>query len=103
MTDLFLDPTIISIVLGSVMPILVGVVTKQVASNALKATALAFLSGVTGILAGAQTAGGIVSRETLMLAAVAWVVGVATHFGYYKPTGVSDKVQEKTSNFGVGG
>lgn len=102
MTDFILDPAVISIVLGTVMPILVGVVTKQIANRGLKASLLAFFSGASGVLAGAQTAGGVVSRETLLYAAVAWVVAVASYYGWYKPTGVSDKVQEKTKDLGVG-
>lgn len=96
------DPAVLSILLGVVIPVITGVVTKEVAHAGLKATVLLFLSGLTGVLASAQTNDSVISKQTLIFAAVAWAVGVATHFGWLKPTGVSDAVQSKTSNIGIG-
>jgi len=102
MTNFFVDPAIISVLLGSVLPILVGLVTKEVAARGLQAAILALLSGATGVLAGAQSTGGVISRTTILYAFVAWVVAVATHYGFWKPTGASDAVQQKTSDIGLG-
>lgn len=97
-----LDPTILAIVLGSGLPIIVRFVTKEVASSRLRAIALAFLSTATGVLSTAQTHNGFISKETLVFAAVAWVVAVASYYGFHAPAGVTDWVGEKTSGVGIG-
>lgn len=101
-SSISVDVQMLSVLSGLVLPLLVGVITKEVANNGLKAAALAFLSAVSGLVVSAQQGNGLVSKEAVLAAAMAWVVGTATHFGLYKPTGVTAAVVEKTSNFGVG-
>ena len=101
--DLNIDPLMLSILLGTVLPILVGLVTKRVADRGLKAASLAFLSAATGVLSAAQTNDGLITKETLFFAAAAWATAVATYYGLLEPTGVAGAVQEKTQTFGIGG
>lgn len=89
-----IDVGILTIVVGSLLPILVGIVTKKVESSGLKASLLLFLSALSGLAATAINGGGIISSQTLVAAVVAYVVAVASHFGFYSPSGITDKVQE---------
>lgn len=96
------DTGVLAALSGLVLPILVGIVTKKVASRTLKATLLALFSAAAGVVAAAQGNGGVVSKETLLLALMAWVSAVATYTGIYKPAGVTETVQDKTADFGLG-
>lgn len=89
------DMALLAIVVGTVLPILVGIVTKEVASGALKSVILAFLSAVTGLVNGAINADGLFTKEAVIAAAVTWVTAVATYYGFLKPTDVSPKVNAK--------
>lgn len=96
-----IDPAVLSIALGTVLPILVGIITKQFRSGAVKSSLLALLSAVSGAATVAINDGGVLTKETIIAAAITWVTAVATYVGFLKPSGVSPKVNEKTSNFGV--
>lgn len=85
----------LAVVVGTVLPIITGVVTKELASGGIKATILALLSAVTGLVNGAVNADGVFTQEALLAAAVTWVTAVATYYGFLKPTGVSGKVNAK--------
>ena len=104
-TTLFeLSPLAVSSLLGVIIPIVVGVITKSSASPGLKAVANIVLSGVAAVVTQNLVEGGgaVLSQDTLVLAALTWVVSIATYFGLYKPAGVTDKVQTKTAGFGLG-
>ncbi|WP_264032188.1 hypothetical protein [Cellulosimicrobium sp. SH8] len=93
-----LDPaTVVQILVAIVLPVLVGLVTTRVTSGAAKAWLLAALSLVTSLLVelGRAVAQGVTyDFGVALLAAIpAFVVSVATHYGLWKPTGVTDKVQ----------
>lgn len=79
------------------LPVLVGLVTKAATSGGVKAVLLAVLSAVTGVasaLIQANDADVSVDLYPLALAAVSvFVIAVATHYGLWKPTLVSAKVQ----------
>ncbi len=97
------DVTFAAILVGTIIPILVGVITKSTAAAGLKATALLFLSAVGGVLAVAiESNTGIIEKPTLIAAAVTFVTAVATYFGFLKPTGVSPAANNATSGFGLG-
>lgn len=98
-----IDPAILSIVVGTILPVVVGIVTKQVASGALKSSLLALLSGAAGVANNALNDGGIFTKETLIAAAATWVTAVATYYGFLKPSGVSNAVNTKTANIGLKG
>lgn len=96
------DVATLSLIVGVVLPILVGVVTKELASGGLKATLLALFSGVAGLVNGAINADGVFTRESLYAAATTWVIAVATYYGYWKPTGAAQKVAQATDKAGIG-
>lgn len=87
------------------LPILVGLVTKRFADGSVKALLLLLLSAITGVVNQAILSGGLLSKETVIAAVVAYVIAVASHYGFLKPssiTGTDGVVQRKTENVGVG-
>lgn len=102
-TVVTLDPQVIAGVVGTLIPILVGLLTKLDAPRGLKAVANAFLSALSGVLVTVLDGdGSFVVGEFLTSAGIAWITSVATYYGLYKPTGTAQKVQDKTAGFGVG-
>jgi hypothetical protein len=79
------------------LPVVVGLVTKASWSGGVKAGLLALLSAVTGVasaLIQANDANVSVDLYPLAISAVSvFVVAVASHYGLWKPTLVSDKAQ----------
>lgn len=93
-----LDPAaVVQFLIAVVLPVLVGLVTTRVVSGASKAWLLAGLTLATSLLV--ELARAIDQGTTfdlgvaLMTALPAFVVSVSTHYGLWKPTGVSAAVQ----------
>lgn len=90
-------PVIIGLVVSTLLPLLVGLVTKTVTNSSTKAILLAALAAITGLgteLLNAINAG--VSFDIgmgLVLALVSFITAVAIHFGIWKPTGATEAVQ----------
>lgn len=88
----------IQLVLTVLMPILVGLITNKATSGAAKAWLLAGTTLVTSVLAGLYDAvinNGVFDIGLALLVAIpAFAISVATHYGLWKPTGVSDAAQE---------
>jgi hypothetical protein len=87
----------ISLLIGVGIPVLVGLATTRVTHNGVKAVLLLLLSGLNGLLtefadAGTPAAYDWGSADTL--AGVSFAIGVLTHFGLYKPTGLSARLAE---------
>ena len=86
------------LLIAFILPVLVGLVTTRVTSGALKAWLLAGLSLVTALLvelARALTAGTTYDLGVALLTALpAFVVSVASHYGLWKATGVTEKAQD---------
>ena len=99
-----LDATVAMFISGVIIPILVGLVTKLHASSALKAILHAFLSAVAGLIITATALDGVAvfSRESLVLAFMTWITGVAAYFGFLVPTQVSTKINLATKDVGIG-
>lgn len=103
-TKQIVDAQTISLVVGIVIPLFVGLLSKAHASSGLKAIVNAGLSAIAGALSAfASTGFSSTDAKTLITAIVTtWVVSIATYYGVYKPTGVSSSVLAKTGNFGLG-
>lgn len=103
-TKQILDAQTISLLVGIVIPLVVGLLSKIHASSGLKAVINAALSAIAGALAAyASTGFSATDWKTLVTSIVTtWVVSVATYYGVYKPTGVAGSVIAKTRNFGLG-
>ena len=97
------DINVLTILLSTVIPILVGIVTKEFAAGGLKAVILMAFSGLTGVVNSMIENEGVLTSETLTAAVVAWVTAVATYYGFLKPSGISEKVNTATAAVGVGG
>ncbi len=94
-----LDPSlVIALLVSTVLPVLVGLVTTRVTSGGTKATLLATLALVTSLLTelGRAIADGVPYDlgTGLLLALPVFVVSVAMHYGLWKPTGLSTAAQD---------
>ncbi|MFI2568929.1 hypothetical protein ACH473_10730 [Cellulosimicrobium funkei] len=94
-----LDPlAVVQLCIAFVLPVLVGLVTTRVTSSAAKAWLLALLSLLTSLLV--ELARALTEAVTydlgvaLLISLPAFVVSVATHYGLWKPTGVSGAAQD---------
>lgn len=93
-----LDPAlVIGLLVSTVLPLLVGLVTTRVTSGGIKAVLLAALALVTSLL---TELGVAVSNGTtydlgqgLLLAIPTFLIAVGMHYGLWKPTTASAKVQ----------
>jgi hypothetical protein len=86
----------LGLVISVVLPVLVGLVTTRVTSAGAKSVLLLALSTANGFLvelAGPHDAGYSV-QTAAVLSLVSFAVGVLSHFGLLKPTGVSGKAQD---------
>lgn len=88
---------IIGLLVSTVLPLLVGLVTKTVTNSGVKAGLLAALAAITGLgteLLASINAGTTYDLGTgLVLAVTSFIVAVGIHFGLLKPTGASAAVQ----------
>lgn len=80
---------VINGLVGVVLPIIVGVVTRWSTRSGVKAVVLLLLSAVTGVLTDWLANPGLSLILTALYAGEAWVVAVAMHFGLWKPSNVT--------------
>lgn len=86
---------VLSLLIGTVLPIVVAFVTKTVTSPSTKAIVLAALAAVSGY--GTEYLSGTATFDwwsALLTWLTTFIVTVAMHYGLWKPTGVTAKVQE---------
>jgi hypothetical protein len=93
-----MDPaTVVQFLIAFVLPLLVGLVTRQTVSAGVKAVLLAGLNLALSLLTElgrALSAGQVYDLgAALFLALPAFVMSVGGHFGIWKPTGTSEKAQ----------
>jgi len=85
---------LLTLALGTLLPVLVGLVTKASWGGGVRAVLLAALSALSGVLSSALDAANSGAawdwRSALITAVGVWVSAVATHFGLWNPTGVAD-------------
>lgn len=90
-------PLIIGLLVSTVLPLLVGLVTKTVTDGGIKAAILAALAAATGLLSelgNALATGTPYDLGTgLLTALAAFLVAVGLHFGLWKPTGAAAAAQ----------
>ena len=87
------QPNIWGVLIGVVLPIAVGLVTKAVTNPSAKATLLMLLTAINGFLTefiAAQASGTNYDVSTALYTWVgSFVVAVAVHFGFWKPAGTT--------------
>lgn len=90
--------TILTLIVGTVLPLIVGLITKVVTSPNVKAILLALITVV--IAFGNELIAALTSHETydvgsaLLKFVGLFLIAVGFHFGLWKPTGVAVKAQE---------
>lgn len=88
---------VVQLLVAVILPILVGLVTTRVTSESRKAVLLAALSLVTSVLVSLGAAiqeGQTFDLGVALLAAIpTFAIAVASHYGLWKPTGVSAQAQ----------
>lgn len=86
-------PQLLNLLLAVAFPIAVGLVSTRVTSSAAKAILLATISLVSGIVSSllAAVLAGVPFDivGALLTGLAAWLIAIATHFGFWRPTGVS--------------
>ncbi|TKK84682.1 hypothetical protein FDA94_29145 [Herbidospora galbida] len=87
----------LAIAIGTVLPILTGLVTKQSWGAGFRAFVLAVLSGATGFLTELKGSFDLNTSFDLTAALLTWLLvaltGVGVHLGFLKPTGISTAVK----------
>ena len=86
---------ILNLLVAVIFPVAVGLVTTKATHSGVKAALLATISFASG-LASQLIANGIEGFDwfTAVITGLgAWVVAIATHYGFWKPAGVSEAVQ----------
>jgi hypothetical protein len=91
-------PLILGLLVSTILPLLVGLVTTRVTNPGTKALLLAGLSAVTGLLTevlNAVTAGTAYNVGSgLVFALASFLVASGLHFGIWKPTGAAAAAQD---------
>lgn len=89
---------VIQLLVSTVLPLLVGLVTKTVTRPGVKAVLLAAFSLFTSLLVelgAAVTAGTSYDiGQGLLLALPTFLIAVGLHYGLWKPVGAAEKAQE---------
>lgn len=86
----------LGLLVSVVLPVLVGLVTTRVVHAGWKAVLLLALSTANGFVveyAGPHDAGYSLGTAAV-LALVSFATGVLSHFGFWKPVGVSTRAQD---------
>lgn len=101
-----IDDYWLTLLLSVILPMIVALITKQVASGTVKSITLLALAAVTGTLTSIQQQGGAFDwKHALLNTIVSFVIAVGIHFGLLKEinvTGSEGVIQRKTSTFGLG-
>lgn len=82
---------LITLLSGVLLPIVVALVTRLNTSSQARAILLLALSGISAVLnEWLSTSGGFDWQKAVWGAVTTFIIGVATLYGLWKPTGVSD-------------
>lgn len=83
----------LSAIIGVFLPIIVALVTKYSTSATTKSILLLFLSGVSSVLTELMNDANFDFQQALFGAVMTFVIGVASLFGLWFPTGVDAKAK----------
>lgn len=93
----------LTLILGAIIPFLTGLITKKVASPAVKSVCTAVLATAAGIFSAAQAADGkILLESSIVNIFVAFVTAISLYYGFYRPTTAAEKVQNIAPEVGLG-
>lgn len=89
-TTVLIDPTILQITLGVILPMVVALVTRRFTDGSVKAITLLGLSTLSGVLTQVAADGGSFAFWPTVLAAMeTFAMGVLAHYGLWKPIQVT--------------
>ena len=91
------------VITATLLPLLVGIVTKMAAPGALKSILLIIFGTVATAIAVSTGADGIavISKTTLIESFQTVVTSIAMYYGVFKPTNISPAINKATANFGL--
>ena len=90
--------SVLTIIIGTILPILVALVTTRVTSSAVKAwllTTFTLVSTVLQSLLASHVSGIPFELGAILLTAIQqFIVSIAIYYGLWKPTGIAGAVQD---------
>jgi len=93
-----MEVSVLTLVVGTVMPILVALVTTRITSSAAKAWLLAGLTLIStllqALLLAAQSGIPFELGAILVSAVQQFIISVAIYYGLWKPTGIAGAAQD---------
>lgn len=92
----------LTLILGAIIPFLTGLVTKKMASSAVKSVCTAVLSTAAGIFGAAQLEGSLNLELAIVNILVAFITAISLYYGLYRPTTAAAKVQNIAPEVGLG-
>lgn len=102
-TTITLDPFIVALIGGTLIPIVTGLVTKLEASSGVKAGVALVLSAVVGVLGSIVSSNGTFDWKIAVLAAgAAFATNVTTYLGVHKAIGSTGAPLGATATAGFG-
>jgi len=103
-TDAFnLSPILVTLILGTLIPLVNGIVTKATTSTSVKTVLSLFLSAVAGLVTVAITPGGgaVIGEQALVAAALTFITQAAMYLSLWKPLEVTSSPVTKVDENGV--
>jgi len=99
-----IDASLAMFIVGVLLPIVVGIITKLSAPSWLKAVLHMLFAAVASLIITSITLDGtaVISKTSALIAFGTWITGMATYFGFLMPSGISPAVNTKTARIGIG-
>ncbi len=98
-----LDMATLTLLSGAVLPLLISVFVKANVASNVKVAANVILSMAAGGLAFLITNDGSAQWQELVNAMIlAYLASNVSYLGTYKPTGLTESINDKTANLGIG-
>ena len=98
-----LDVTVVTFVLGSLVPLVVALATKLNASSSVKAVVNVVVSVTVGVCGFLLAHDGATTPLALVGAVITAYLGSGVSYQHFwKPTGVAPAIQASTANVGIG-
>lgn len=103
-TTITLDPFLVALIGGTLIPIITGIITKLQASNGVKSVVALVLSVLVGTLSAITSSGGTFDWKLAAAAAgAAFATNVTTYLGLHTTIGSDQPIGTyATANFGLG-
>lgn len=97
------DSTTVVTLVGILIPILTGLISKKVASGGLKSILTLVLSVLVSVIATlvASDGHGFAWHPFATAFISTFVVAIASYYGFWKPTGLAGSVAQATQSFGI--